>query len=187
MTYQDLLKLIQTKPNVVLAIDGPSGSGKSTFADQLQRDFGCTVFRIDDYFLPDSMKTEERLSEVGGLLDYERFQQEVLEHLHGNTIKSNHFNCKTQQLEQRDAVRRTNVVVVEGVYSMHPRFRPYYDYMVFLTVDSDVQINRILKRSNKEKLLRYQTEWIPRENSYFDTYSVKEAADVVHRFEEKKY
>lgn len=181
MTYEDVLQTIKSDQKLVIAIDGPSGSGKSTFAQSLQETYGCTVFHTDDYFLPKEMKTKERLQLPGANLHYGRMLEEVFNHITEPRIASHHFNCTTEQLEFRDAVDVSNVIIVEGVYSMHPVFQPFYDIMIFLEVDEDTQNKRILSRSNEFMLNRYLTEWIPLENQYFDAFDIKEHADLIHK------
>ncbi|MBQ7816856.1 MAG: uridine kinase, partial [Oscillospiraceae bacterium] len=80
--YNKLLKdinnlLDNSKKDVIwVAIDGPCASGKSSLGNFLNDNFICNVFHMDDFFLPPEMKTAERLAEVGGNVDYERFGKE---------------------------------------------------------------------------------------------------------------
>jgi len=62
---------------------------------------------------------------------------------------------------------------------MHPDLVKYYDYRIFLDVSEEKKHQRILERSNHEKLERFKNEWIPLENKYFDTYKIKENCDLV--------
>ncbi|MBQ8411006.1 MAG: hypothetical protein IJX15_04645 [Ruminiclostridium sp.] len=70
-------KLLSEKERVIVAIDGNCGSGKTTIARAVSEHFSCPVIRTDDFFLRPEQRTEERLSEVGGNIDYERFKEEV--------------------------------------------------------------------------------------------------------------
>ena len=179
MTVQELIQKLSTFENAVIAIDGPSGSGKSTLAKELEQQLGATVFHTDDYFLPASKKTEERLAMPGGNLDSERMKEEVFDHLKDAFITSHHYNCSTEQLEHRKAVKRANLIIIEGVYSMLPIFQPYYDYMIVLEVDQTTQLKRILARSNAFMLARFETEWIPLEEAYFQAFDIKNCADAL--------
>jgi uridine kinase len=181
MTYDMLIDKIKIGQSLVIAIDGPSGSGKSTLANELAQSFSCTVFHTDDYFLPKNMKTKERLMLPGANLHYDRMLEEVFNHIDEPYITSNHFNCNTDQLEYRDPTEVASAIIIEGVYSMHPVFQPFYDVMVFLEVDEDTQKRRILSRSNEHMLKRYLTEWIPLENQYFDAFDIRNNADLIHK------
>ena len=61
----------------IIAIDGRAASGKSTLAQQLGELLDADVIHMDDFFLPPSLRTKERLSEPGGNVHYERFAEEV--------------------------------------------------------------------------------------------------------------
>ena len=69
--------LIAKKKFSVLAIDGPCASGKSTLAEQLSKEFDCVLIHTDDFFLRPEQKTPERLAEIGGNFDRERFFEDV--------------------------------------------------------------------------------------------------------------
>ena len=63
---------------VMVAIDGKCTSGKTTLASKLAEIYDCNVFHMDDFFLRPEQRTSERFAEIGGNVDYERFQEEVL-------------------------------------------------------------------------------------------------------------
>ncbi len=75
--YLDKIMLKKDKP-VLLAIDGKSGSGKTTLAEELARQYQAELYHMDDFFLQPFQRTLERLAEIGGNVDYKRFQEEVL-------------------------------------------------------------------------------------------------------------
>ena len=66
------------KDRILIGIDGRTGSGKSSLAKKLAEEFFCNLFHMDDFFLQGFQRTEERRKEIGGNVDYERFQREVL-------------------------------------------------------------------------------------------------------------
>ncbi len=177
--YMDkLIEYIKSNKNKVIAIDGPSGAGKSTIAHHLQEHFDCLVFHTDDYFLPTERKTDERLSEPGGNLDYERMENEIFKNLNQSKIPSHKFNCQTNQLEQRELFVRRPIIVIEGVYSLHPKFQKYYDLKVFVEIDRDQQLRRILHRSGEKMLQRFKSEWIPLEDKYFEDLNIKNCVNL---------
>lgn len=178
MKIKQLEQYIQENSNIVIGIDGPSGSGKSTLAEYLEKKYDVTVFHVDDYFLPASKKTAGRLSEPGGNFDYDRMEKEIFHHINDLEITSNKYNCKTGLFEERNPVKRNSVIVIEGVYSLHPKFKPYYDFTVFLDIDRDLQHDRILKRSNNEMLQRFIKEFIPLEDLYFNDTELREKVDL---------
>ena len=71
-------ELLAKQDMVIVAIDGKCTSGKTTLASKLAEIYDCNVFHMDDFFLRPEQRTPERFAEVGGNVDYERFQEEVL-------------------------------------------------------------------------------------------------------------
>jgi|LGOV01.1.fsa_nt_gb uridine kinase len=176
--FDKLEKYINENEYKIIAIDGPSGAGKSSLAKRLEEAFNVLVVHTDNYFLHPSMKTESRLNEPGGNIDYVRLENEVFSNLDKEFITSNFYNCQTNELEEREPLKKTSIIIVEGVYSLHPKFIKYYDYTVFLDVDITTQLERISKRSGDQLLSRYIQEWIPLENRYFNEFKVKNQVNL---------
>ena len=166
---------------VILAIEGGCASGKTTLAKILEDVYGSTTFQMDDYFLRPEQRTEERFAEIGGNVDRERFEEEILKPLseNKNEICYRSFNCLAQSLEAPVCVVPNKLVVIEGVYSMHPSLSDYYDYSVYLEIDSETRKARILKRNSPKMAERFFNEWIPLEETYFREMNVKERCDLI--------
>lgn len=168
------------KSPAILAIEGGAASGKTTLAAILREVYGCAVFHTDDFFLQPHQRTAERLGEVGGNLDRERFFDEVVRPLSGRrTVTYRPFDCATQTLAAPVTVTPTPLTVVEGVYSMHPYFSRYFDLSAFIEVDPECQRERILRRNSPRLAERFFSEWIPLENAYFDGMKIKESCDII--------
>mgnify|MGYP003765190341 CR=1 FL=1 len=58
-----------------------SAARKTTFIQKLQKEFDENIFHMDDFFLQEKQRTSERLQEIGGNIDYERFKEEIFEKL----------------------------------------------------------------------------------------------------------
>lgn len=172
--------LLAEGKEITIAIDGNSGSGKSTLAHDLSKIYDCNVFHMDDFFLRPEQKTVKRIQEVGGNVDYERFKHEVLDKLKKNQeFKYQIYDCSQGRLTDYIKVSPKGLNIVEGVYSMHPTLRHYYDLKIFLCIDTETQSQRILERSGKYMLQRFLNEWIPLENEYFSKMRISEICDLV--------
>lgn len=159
---------------VIVAIDGMSGSGKTTFADYISQQYDCHIIHMDDFFLRKDQRTAERLSEIGGNIDYERFSSEVLSPLKkGVAFSYQKYDCKTGCFSKSVSVSPKPLYIIEGAYSTHPYFQNPYDLMLFLEIDSEVQKARILSRNGKEMYERFISEWIPMENVYFEAFQIR--------------
>lgn len=176
---QRLDALLQEKSQVLLAIDGPCASGKSTLAQYLAQCYDCNLLHVDDFFLRPQQRTPQRFAEPGGNVDYERFLREVLLPLRsGGAFAFRPFDCATFTLAQPVSVLPKQLTIIEGSYSHHPYFGDVYDLRVFLTVEPQLQRQRILQRP---AFLhdRFFREWIPMEQRYFDHFQIPTKADLI--------
>ncbi|MBQ4072901.1 MAG: hypothetical protein IJD50_04230 [Clostridia bacterium] len=168
------------KGNAIIAIDGGSASGKTTLGKTLEEIYDCSVFHMDDFFLRPEQRTSNRYAEIGGNVDRERFLEEVLVPLsqHKN-INYSKFDCSTFKLSSREEVIPKKLVVVEGVYSMHPELAGFYDISVFLDISLSLQRERINKRNTPLVANKFFNEWLPLENRYFNEMQIKRNCDFI--------
>jgi len=169
----------------LIAIDGNCGSGKSTLAHFLQNHFECNLFHMDDFYLPWSLKTPERLNEPGGNVYYERFQAEILVPLKsGMAFSYQPYDCKHEVLLVPRMVQPMRLNIIEGSYSLHPKLKESYNYTIFMSISESNQTARILARNGIEGLKRFQELWIPLENKYFEGYNISQYSDIIIEIED---
>ena len=180
ITVQNAIQqLLGEKGTVIVAIDGNCTSGKTTLANQLAVDYDCNVFHMDDFFLRPEQRTAERFAEIGGNVDYERFNEEVLLPLKSRKPFSYRpFDCSTFQLTDPVTVMSKKLNIIEGTYSLHPYFGDIYDLKILLTISPELQRERILQRPAFLHK-RFFEEWIPMEDKYFDGFGVQLKSDLV--------
>lgn len=168
------------KKQIFIAIDGKCASGKSTLGHYLKQEFDANLFHMDDFFLQKHQRTTERLAEVGGNVDYERFKEEVLEPLRaGKTVFYRIFDCSKLEITESRVIEPKRVNIIEGSYSQHPYFGEPYDLLIFTEIDSESQLENIRKRNGEERLKDFVERWIPKEEAYFTKFGIKEKNDVV--------
>ena len=161
--------LLETKETGLVAIEGGSASGKTSLAACLKVVYDCNVFHMDDFFLQKHQRTPERFAEPGGNVDRERFRAEVLDPLlTGQPFSYRVFDCSQMALGGSVAVAPKRLNIIEGAYSMHLDLAGAYDLSAFLEIDTQTQVDRILKRNGPEMQKRFLTEWIPLEEAYFE-------------------
>ena len=178
-TKHQINMLLEEKNFVIVAIDGKCTSGKTTLASQLAEIYDCNVFHMDDFFLRPEQRTPERFAEVGGNVDYERFHEEVLLPLKsGKAFSYRPFDCTTFTLAAPVTAAPKKLNVIEGTYSHHPYFGNPYDLKILLTVDEEIQRQRILERPAFLHK-RFFEEWIPMENRYFDGFAIPSEAGFI--------
>lgn len=160
---------------LLVAIDGRCGSGKSTLAEQLRRETGCALFHMDDFFLPPSLRTAQRLSQPGENVDHQRFREEVLLPVRrGQTVTYRPYRCRTQSLDAPVVVEPRPLTVVEGAYACHASLWDAYHLRVFLTTSPDRQLRRLEARCGAAGLRQFREQWIPLEEAYFSAFQVPE-------------
>lgn len=163
------------KEPILVAIDGMCASGKTTLGYFLKSLFECNLFHMDDFFLQDYQRTKERLTQVGGNVDYERFQKEVLVPMkEKSTVIYRPYSCKFRRFGKGQEITYKRLNIVEGSYSQHPYFKDPYDIKVFSTVSKEKQIDIIKKRNGEVLVKRFAEEWIPKEEDYFAVYGIKQ-------------
>lgn len=166
---------------VNVAIDGMCGSGKTTLGEALAEKYECNLFHMDDFFLRPEQRMPGRYEEPGGNIDYERFQEEVLNHLtDGQGLAYRRFDCHTMQLGEAYQVPWKRLNIIEGAYSCHPYFKDIYSLRFFVEVSAEEQRRRILARNGEAMYQRFEREWIPMENRYFEFYTIRGKCVVVH-------
>lgn len=187
--YKSLLEVIleinkrleeNTVP-VIIGMDGRSGAGKTHYAQQLKNIFNCEIIHMDDFFLPFELRRAERYEEPGGNIHYERFIEEAISPMmkkEGFAYRV--FDCQsgTYLLEKRQ-ISSNDIYLIEGAYSLHPRFNDIYDIKVFVDVDRDVQLQRIEKRNGLDSLQAFKDMWIPLEEKYISFYNIEKNSDFI--------
>ena len=170
--------LLERGGNVVVAIDGSCTAGKTTLAGHLATKYDCNLIHMDDFFLRPEQRTPERFAQPGGNVDYERFQEEVLEQLRqGKAFAYRPYDCSTGTLKAPVEVQPKQLTIVEGTYSQHPYFGAAYDLRIYLMITENLRQERIMKRPAFLHK-RFFEEWIPMEQQYFNTFSIGEKSDL---------
>ncbi len=173
---------------LIVRIDGRAASGKTTLANILSKITGADIIHMDDFFLPQKLKTKERLTEAGGNIHYERFQTEILPNLNKkDPFIYPVFDCKQQQLSTVQTVLSKYIRIIEGVYSFHPLLRQSNDLKIFMDIDPEMQKKRIHKRNPGPLENKFLTDWIPLEEKYFKELKIKDTADILLTTPETKH
>lgn len=173
---------------LVLAIEGRAASGKTTLSAELERITKYPVIKMDHFFLPKSLQKTKRLQEPGGNIHYERFLEEVV-----SNIKEEQpftyaiYDCMVGGKNGVETVPSATWRIVEGVYSLHPKFGDYADLKVFVDVGPDEQMLRIRQRNGVKMAKMFRETWIPMEEVYFHKYKHEKNADYIYEGYKRPY
>lgn len=165
---------------MIVAIDGMCGAGKSTLGQLLTEIYDCNLFHMDEFFLRMEQRTAKRYEEPGGNVDYERFKEEILDHITDEKgLRYQVFECSKKALGAYRQVPHKKLNIIEGSYSHHPYFGDRYDLKVFCKVEPEEQLRRIEARNGSEMLEMFKSRWIPLENRYLDAFEIEKNSDVI--------
>lgn len=164
---------LMRQPRVLMCLDGPCGSGKSTLARRLAKLMDAAVIPMDDFYTPHSQKTPERLAQPGGNADIERLLEEVVLpwSLH-KSIAYRPYLCSEDVFGAQVRVPDQPLTILEGSYSLYPSLAKYADVRVFLTIDPELQHQRLLAREGEKGWMRFAQQWIPLEQAYYQAFSL---------------
>jgi uridine kinase len=169
---------MQSRPRLIAALEGGAAAGKTTLAKRLAAYFSAPVIAMDDFFLPPDMRTPERLSQPGGNIHFERFDAQVAAAVRaGRPIVYDVYDCHADCISAVREIKRAPLILVEGVYSLHPRYRDIYDLRFFLRTDAQTQDARLRARG-PWAYQRFQDTWLPLEKAYFETENWEELCDL---------
>lgn len=173
-------KLIKAKPCALIAVDGPCASGKTTLAKIIAKKFDAQVIHTDEFFLPPEMRTAERLSQAGGNVHYERFNNEVTKGIEsGKEFVYGVYSCSNGIITQSQSVSPKKPIVIEGSYSLHPKIRIPFDLRIFVEADYETRLERILHRNGAAALEIFKAKWIPLEDKYFQEFDIRKSCDII--------
>ena len=165
----------------IIAIDGRCGSGKSTFGLELAQALDANLIRMDDFFLQQYQRTEERYATPGENVDHERVKDVLLLWQQHKPFSYKKLDCKTFTLKEDVIFSEVkDRLVVEGTYSFHKDLIDFYDYKIFFTIDSETQLERIKKRNGIEGSQAFKDKWIPLEELYFSSKDPAKYADIIY-------
>lgn len=164
---------------VLVAVDGPCGSGKTSLGAAISQTFPCSLFHMDDFYLPPAERPENWRELPGGNMDLSRFARQVLEPARaGAAVTYRAFDCKGGRLLPPVELSPRLLSVVEGSYCQHPALGDPYDLRIFLTCSPQAQLRRLAAREG-ERLQTFQDLWIPLETRYFETFFLRDKAHIV--------
>ncbi|MCL2350731.1 MAG: (d)CMP kinase [Defluviitaleaceae bacterium] len=165
---------------ILIAIDGDAAAGKSTLAAKLAKEHNCTVVHMDHFFLPPALRTDERLAEPGGNVDYERFKTEVLEPLQaGKPFSYRPFCCQKWDFADEISITPSAITIVEGAYALHPTLAHAYHVKMFVKIDPKEQMRRILARNGEIMAEKFQNIWIPMEKRYQEAFDIEAGCGII--------
>ena len=166
---------LKEKENIIIVIEGEILSGKTYLSHDLESIYqDIRVIHMDDFYLSKDQRGDTK--EYGFNIDKKQFMDSIVNFL-DKDIEFEKWSCKTNNYSI-EVLNKKRITVIEGNYSLLKEFGDYYDYLIYLNIDSSLQLRRLEKRnpSNKDMFLSL---WIPLARTYLEKEEVKKKADLV--------
>ena len=183
----------QSNHSFILGIDGGSGSGKTTYALTLQQQLeGSMVFHLDDFIRKKKVRYNEDYEEWYCYYHlqwrYDYLIRKLLQPLKcdcslNDTLEFYDKETDSYVLRQVEVPAGTTVIV-EGVFIQRQELRSYFNKVIYLDVDREKRLKRVLERdtyigSTEEITLKYEKRYFPAEEVYLQMCNPHTLADEI--------
>ena len=91
-------------------------------------------------------------------------------------IDISHHNQNMKDLNDLKTLDFVIMKASEGVRFRDPAMRKYIDYLAYVVIDQELQLERIKTRNNFNDFIE---KWIPREEEYFKSFDFVVNADIL--------
>jgi len=200
----DLLNKVITKfqaapsQNLVVGISGIDGSGKSSLAKHIeeylaQRGIPTAQISLDDLLHPKPIRHKNK-DQVQGYFednfDYASLIGCIIDPAH----KTAHFktsypilNLETDQITACHLeFNGPGILIIEGVFLFRKELREQFDFKIWIDIDFEDAMIRILKRSRDQRYggvdairKRYETRFFPTQRFHLDRDQPANVADFI--------
>jgi len=156
---------------VIVGIDGQGGSGKSTLAQEVARGMSVVVAIVegDDFYsdMPDDKKALLNPEEgYESYFDWRRLKSDVLSSLRDqdSNLRYQRYDWNVGAMGEWITIPTPEVVIVEGIYTLRPELRDWFDVTVFVRTSEHVRLHR--QESREENPSLWISRWIAAEDFY---------------------
>ena len=154
---------------LIVAIDGLAGAGKSTLAKQLVAQMpNANCVNIDDFYRPIHFDQVIKLGSyelIESFFDWRRLKDHLLIPA-GKSLCSVYrkYDWDSDELSDKIEIPANDVLIVEGVFSLLPALRAFYQFKIYVNIIS-------WKKSQKSMQLIPPKQTLPLLRCLFDSFN----------------
>ena len=178
---------------IIIGVFGGSGSGKTTIVNQIVSDFNASDIQVisqDAYYKDNSSITYEERCLLNfdhpEAIDFELLYEHLRVLKNGENIQQPIYDFKTHNRTDKTLqISPKKILILEGILIMnYPKLRSLLDLKVFIETNSDMRMERRVKRditergrTPKEVMDRYLNNLKPMHDQFIEP--MKMHADLI--------
>ncbi|MEY3149483.1 MAG: hypothetical protein RL029_757 [Actinomycetota bacterium] len=157
----------------IIAIDGPAGAGKTTLAKKLQSNYSdlkVEVVHMDDLYDGWDNALSVTLTknlEIG-------IAKPVSE---GKSFEYRKFDWLNMKYGELQRLMVPDLLILEGVGSGQRAVRKYLDQLIWIDIEAEVGLNRVLRRDG-DYIQNHMILWQMQESEHFKQENTRDCATI---------
>lgn len=186
-----------SRKTYVIGIDGLGGAGKSTIVNSLKLELNnkrheCYILHIDDFINKREIRYDDSKEQWYCYYNiqwrYDYLIKEILEPIkRGEEIKKGielYDKENDEYTAKQIHIPKGEILILEGVFLQRKELKDYLDFTIYLDVEKEVRLKRVLKRDGyigdaEEIKCKYEKRYFPAEDRYLMEYNPIGNADLV--------
>ena len=169
-----LFDLCKTDKRPVIAIDGRAGAGKTTLAEHLSAALSLK-YKVHTLHMDDLYNGWE------GAFDHhltDSLTYAVSAHQKSEKYSLATFNWTLKRFNSAIEIPQAELLILEGVGSSQTSIRPYLVASIWIDIDADAGLARVLNRDG-EAISAHMQNWLRIQEQHFHDNDSQNAADFV--------